>query len=286
MAGNPGRPLVVLLHGICDAAIGWSDYIDYLSEEFRVVSVDMLGHGLSPRFTETELAAPFESAYRAFEEAVEYIEAIHGMDAVIVAHSMGGAIATMLAARRPELCRGLVVEDPAWLDDVQRRRYKENAPDNARLLAEWASDPASAIEVNRRRRPSWPVEDHVGWAYGAVRCDPNIEMTGVVSFDENWHDIVSSLDVPLLVVSSDGESSLVGRTGLDEIEAMGNPQVRTAFIPGCEHVLRRSAITMFNDVVTPVLRRWWDLPCPASGDTTRMRHQTSDKICNKTSDVL
>ena len=41
-AGDPNRPLVVLLHGVCDAAIAWSDYIDYLSHDFRVVAVDML----------------------------------------------------------------------------------------------------------------------------------------------------------------------------------------------------------------------------------------------------
>lgn len=33
-AGDPNRPLVVLLHGVCDAAIAWSDYIDYLSMIF------------------------------------------------------------------------------------------------------------------------------------------------------------------------------------------------------------------------------------------------------------
>ena len=72
-AGDPNRPLVVLLHGVCDAAIAWSDYIDYLSHDFRVVAIDMLGHGLSPRYADAQLRHPFESAYEAFEETVEYL---------------------------------------------------------------------------------------------------------------------------------------------------------------------------------------------------------------------
>ena len=84
----------------------------------------------------------------------------------MIGHSMGGAIVTMLVRRRPDLCLGAVVEDPAWLNDEQRQRYVDNAPANAALLHDWASDPANAIRHNQTRRPNWPMEDHIGWAYG------------------------------------------------------------------------------------------------------------------------
>ena len=254
--GAPDRPLVILLHGVCDAAIAWSDYITYLSREFRVVSVDMLGHGLSPRYTDEQLQRPFEAAYEAFEETVEYLEQVHGSSAVLIGHSMGGAIVTMLARRRPDLCRGVVAEDPAWLNDAQRRRYLDNAQDNARLLHEWATDPAGAIRHNQERRPDWSLDDHIGWAYGQNRCDPRLELTGVVSFDDDWHGVVSGIEVPLVVVSSDDPSDLVGVQGLEEVRIMNNPNLETVFIPRCEHALRRANPEEFNRIVTPLLRRW------------------------------
>ena len=36
--------------------------------------------------------------------------------ALVVGHSMGGAMAATLAARRADLVRAVVMEDPAWLD--------------------------------------------------------------------------------------------------------------------------------------------------------------------------
>lgn len=265
-AGDPNRPLVVLLHGVCDAAIAWSDYIDYLSHDFRVVAVDMLGHGLSPRYADAQLRRPFESAYEAFEETVEYLEHVHGGRAIMIGHSMGGAIVTMLVRRRPDLCLGAVVEDPAWLNDEQRQRYVDNAPANAALLHDWASDPANAIRHNQTRRPNWPMEDHIGWAYGQNRCDPRLERTGVVSFAEDWHQVVSSIEVPLVVVSSDDPSDLVGVRGLEEVRAMGKPNLETVFIPGCEHGLRRTDIAAFNQAVTPILHRWAACESHVSGE--------------------
>ena len=89
VAGNPTRPLIILVHGVEDCAISWADYIDHLKSRYLVVSIDHKGHGFSPRFTDQELEDPFEASFSALVEAVQFIEKTFGKKAIFVGHSMG-----------------------------------------------------------------------------------------------------------------------------------------------------------------------------------------------------
>ena len=255
VAGSPENPLVILSHGVEDCAVAWADYIDHLSDRYLVVAVDSLGHGFSPRFTADQLADPFEASYRAFEETVEAIERRFGATAVFVGHSMGGAQVTMLANRRPDLVRGAVVEDPAWLDDDQRRGFLDRAQDSTALLDGWAADPIDAMRGNMAKRPMWPLADHLGWTLGKNRADRALILTGVVSFAEPWRQVVEGIRVPLVVVSSDMEEDLVGVDGSRAAEAI-NPNVTAVLIPDAPHTLRRAAIDRFNEAIDPYLAAW------------------------------
>lgn len=47
MAGDPGAPALLLIHGVSLTSEIWVRNIDELGEGFRVIAVDMLGHGFS-----------------------------------------------------------------------------------------------------------------------------------------------------------------------------------------------------------------------------------------------
>lgn len=90
-----GTPLV-FLHGItCDRS-NWSPVVDLLAEDFRCVNVDLPGHGESPRsgaydvFSQAEVIGAFLAA-----------EGLHG--AVVVGHSYGAFIATLVGTMAPVL---------------------------------------------------------------------------------------------------------------------------------------------------------------------------------------
>ncbi|MEV2213271.1 alpha/beta fold hydrolase [Streptomyces sp. NPDC050997] len=73
----------------------------------RAIVVDLFGHGFSDR-PET-----FPGTLEAHADTVAAVldhGAVRG--AVLVGHSMGGAVAIVLAARRPELCSRVVVAEP------------------------------------------------------------------------------------------------------------------------------------------------------------------------------
>lgn len=100
-------PLVILQHGLLLNADSWkrSGIVDLLTDGYRVVCVDSLGHGLSDK--------PFDSTfYRQAERAADIIAAMDDIgvtQAHFVGHSMGGWIAVGLAKYYPERLSSLVV---------------------------------------------------------------------------------------------------------------------------------------------------------------------------------
>lgn len=81
MAGDPRAPLVVLVHGVTGSATTWAELIEHLATRYYVAAVDMLGHGLSPRYSESELFSPGDAGAAAFEETLEYLVHTHNAQA-------------------------------------------------------------------------------------------------------------------------------------------------------------------------------------------------------------
>lgn len=103
--GARDRPGVVLVHG-GGAHAGWWDHIaPMLSDEYRVVALDLSGHGDSGRRDNYTVA-------RWAHEIVEVGDAA-GIDGppLIVAHSMGGWAAFTVGAEYPDRTAGVVIID-------------------------------------------------------------------------------------------------------------------------------------------------------------------------------
>jgi pimeloyl-ACP methyl ester carboxylesterase len=101
--GESGRP-VVFCHGLFGQGKNFTAIAKALSDDHRVVLVDMPDHGRSPR---TE----------AFDY-LGYADLVAGLldaddPAALVGHSMGGKVAMVVALLHPELVERLVVVDVA-----------------------------------------------------------------------------------------------------------------------------------------------------------------------------
>jgi pimeloyl-ACP methyl ester carboxylesterase len=105
--GDPGGPPILLLHGITQSSATWAWLVPHLAADHRVVRLDLRGHGRSGR-TPGAYALPGYTA-----DAAAVCEQVLAQPAVLVGHSLGGGIAAGLAQTRPELVRGVVLEDPA-----------------------------------------------------------------------------------------------------------------------------------------------------------------------------
>ena len=97
-----GAP-VVLLHGLgATAALNWFSAFDTLGRRHRVIAPDLLGHG------RTRLVGRFRLSAAA-DRVAAVLDELDTGPCVVAGYSMGGAVAQLLAHRRPDLVSGLVL---------------------------------------------------------------------------------------------------------------------------------------------------------------------------------
>lgn len=104
-AGNGKN--VMLLHGwTCDSH-DWTWQLPALESKYRVVAVDLRGHGRS------EVMGPGQYTPNHYLADIEALIATKysGQSFIVVGHSMGAQIAARLAARRPDLVSAVVSVD-------------------------------------------------------------------------------------------------------------------------------------------------------------------------------
>ena len=106
--GTGSLPPAVVLHGLGSAAIPFAPVLDRLRRDVRrVVAPDFPGHGLSP-----DASGPLTPGALVTTVATA-IDALVDEPAIVVGHSLGGAVALRYALARPERVRALVLVSPA-----------------------------------------------------------------------------------------------------------------------------------------------------------------------------
>ena len=101
---------VVFLHGLGASMYAWRKNLAAVAAAgFRVIALDNRGFGLSDK-----PAAPYDNAAYA-RLAIALMDSLRLTDAVLVGHSMGGAIAAQVAIEYPRRVRGLVLVGSAGL---------------------------------------------------------------------------------------------------------------------------------------------------------------------------
>ena len=118
--GRPGETPLVLMHGATLRSEDWENIHPRLATRYRVIAYDMRGHCKSGRATDYSLDSLAGDLLRVLRDVVK-------APAIVIAHSLGAAVAVVAATRAPGLIKGLVLEDPylaqfgtRWGDDYYR----------------------------------------------------------------------------------------------------------------------------------------------------------------------
>jgi pimeloyl-ACP methyl ester carboxylesterase len=102
-----GTPTVVLIAGRNDTALSWGPVLAALAGRARAVAYDRAGLGDS----DPDRATP--STERTVADLSRLINVVSPGPCLIAGHSLGGLLALLLAASRPDQLAGLVLVDPA-----------------------------------------------------------------------------------------------------------------------------------------------------------------------------
>lgn len=102
ITGPAGAPTAVFIHGAGADHTVWGNQIAAMRGRFGAIALDLPGHGRSPRIPEASIPS-----YARHVEV--FLEGAAPTGSVLIGHSMGGAVALLLALDTPGLCRGVVL---------------------------------------------------------------------------------------------------------------------------------------------------------------------------------
>ena len=204
----------LLLHGFPSGPASMWRFQEWLAElGYQAEARAQLGHGgRGP-------AADYSLAALAADNLAM------GDHDLVVGHSMGGATATLAAARRPEWAGRLVLVDPAWRFPTA----DEAAAEKREELADLDRD---AAEI-RVAYSAWDQRDGEAKIQEAARVwRPAVEGIIDANLDADLRDAARSLSVPTLVICGDPAAGGAVTVADGDAVASANPNVRLVRIAG------------------------------------------------------
>ncbi len=238
IAGPPGAPAIVFVHGTRLTGSMWGPQVAALSDEFRTIAPDLPAHG-------TRADEPF-TVEAAVDVLSETIREQAGGRAVVVGLSLGGYVAMALAAREPERVRGLVLSG-ATAEPVGVRMLPYLAL--ARVMG--GVDEARLDRFNagffRRRYPAAIAEPIVAggfWSRGGASALRAIS-------GERFVPRLAAYPGPTLIIN--GELDLPFRLFARTFAAAGG-DVRRVRLAGATHLANLDRPNAFNGAVRRFVR--------------------------------
>jgi len=222
----------VLVHGVTSSSRSWWRVGPALvGRGFRVLAVDLRGHGASPRTAArlpiADLAA--DVADTVGDEPVE----------LLVGHSLGALVALELVGRRPGFARRLVVEDPPGPGSIDWAAAADGIEaDTGRAT----TDPEALRREMEAANPTWPPGEAERRLADLIDCDgPAVAaaLRGGVAFD--LAALLAAAPLPtLLLLGEEALGSIL--TGLDRKAAVEALRDGTTRVLPAGHNLHREAL--------------------------------------------
>ena len=107
---------IVLLHGFLENKKMWKDYVSFFSNQYRIITIDLLGHGESDCLGYVH---SMEDNARAVHEVLEYLQI---KKTTILGHSMGGYVGLAFAELYPESIQKLILLNSTSKEDSTEKK--------------------------------------------------------------------------------------------------------------------------------------------------------------------
>jgi abhydrolase domain-containing protein 6 len=253
---GPGET-IVLLHGFAANKDTWLRFVRYLPRQYRVLAIDLAGHG--DRLQALETKTPFDAGYLAadFSRIIDRLSLGHFH---LAGNSLGGYVATFFAREHPQklITLGLFASAGVWSpkpSDLQRALEKGDNP----LLVDSPQGFDQLLDLVFYEKP---------WMPWPVRSILERELIKKHAFYKKvWDDIWSSrkdvapflpeIKIPVFVLWGDKDRILDPSSVAVYREYL--PDVQTRIVENCGHGLiiekPEEAAEAYTDFLTNIEAR-------------------------------
>ena len=236
-----GEPALVFVHGwSCDRSY-WQTQIEYFSKKYRVVTVDLAGHGESGMERKDYTFSTYG------EDVSAVIRKLHLKKVILIGHSMGGVVILEAARLVPGSVIGLVGVDTLHdfeekFTDEQREQFMKQFTANfreatdkfVRSMSPATVDPA-LVEKIAADMSSAPPEV-------AIDTLENL-------FKYDLLKILPEIKIPIICINSDFWPTNV------EINRKHNPGFEVMLMPGTGHFVQLEDPRKFNELLDQEIHR-------------------------------
>mgnify|MGYP000468688987 CR=1 FL=1 len=239
--GAEGKPVILFLHGLGSSVRDWEFQLPYFTNDYRVLLVDMRGHGRSDKPKGPYTMPLFARDVVALLDQLK-IDSVH-----LVGLSMGGMIAFQLAADYPQRIRSMTIVNsgPA----VIVRTFKERVgiwmrffivrTMGMRKMGETLA-PRLFVEANQEALRQTFINR---WAENDPRAYLDT-LRAIVGWSVD--DKINKMAIPTLVVASDKDYTPLS---LKEAYIARMPKASLKIIENAHHAVATEKPDTFNEVV-------------------------------------
>jgi len=245
-----GTP-VIMLHGFTGSTEIWRPLINKLEQAFRVITIDLPGHGQTD-------APPETTRYRmelVADDLAGLLDRLQATPAHWLGYSMGGRLALYLACRLPQLVRSLILESasPGIIDPYERKaRVEQDASlaqriereGIARFVDHWQSIPLFDTQkrLPEEIRSALRSQRLKNSAAGLAN---SLRGMGTGAQPELWSEL-GSLKMPVLLITGEDDRKF---TSINRRMAAAISGSRLETVPNTGHTVHLESADLYGDLV-------------------------------------
>lgn len=191
---------LVLLHGFIESMAIWDDFTKVLAKNFKVIRIDLPGHGKTPLIEKTHSMELMAESVKAVLDALEV------KSCLMIGHSMGGYVTLEFARQYPEMLNGMCLFHSHAAADTQE------AKENRQRTIE-------TIKLNRKGFLKQFIPDLFA-EVNVINCS--------VEIDRLWH-IADKMSGQSIIAALQGMKERTGK-----LDLLLNSSIPVLFIAGKE----------------------------------------------------
>ena len=214
-------PALVLLHGFLESLEIWDNFAAELSREFKVVRIDLPGHGKSDTVAEVHTMELMAEAVKAVLDHLEISSCL------VAGHSMGGYVSLAFVEKYPDCPRGIVLFHSQAAPDSTEARENRN-----RTIGIVKKNRSGFIRVfipdlfDQRH-----VTKHTRQIENLVRMASEVKDEGIIAAIEGmkerkgWLNLLQHIKMPVLFIAGKQDSRIPCKLILEQATIPAHAEV-------------------------------------------------------------